>query len=337
MKLDRDFLDAFAEHGGGEPPSQKLSLTIRPTFVAKTGHTFVWGDWSNIEARALPWLANNKGAEKLLDVFRAIDRDPKQPDVYMRTAADLLQKDPSEVTKAERQSHGKVTVLSLGYGGGKGALQNMAANYRVYFDDELAADVVRKWRAANRWAVDFWGYHGRDGSSGLWGAANTAIENPDTYVEAGRVAYSFDPKHMGGTLFCALPCGRVLTYPGIKWEWREVEDKATGETVERYQMTYIKGYGRAAMWHGKLAENVTQAACASILRRTLKRLARMRNMDVVMHSHDEIVLEEPEALAPMAERLLREQMEKNDAWDVGLPLKAETTVGWYYTKSEVTK
>lgn len=333
MKLDRTFLDAFAEHGGGEPPAQKLALIVRPSFVAAKGYTFCWGDWSNIEARGLPWLADSKGAEAKLDIFRGIDRNPKLPDVYMLTAADMLRKPPEEVTKAERQSHGKVPELSLGFGGGKGALQNMAANYKVYLDDRIAEEVVHKWRDANRWAVAFWGYHGRDGSSGLWGAANSAIENPETIFTAGRVAYIFDPTYLGGTLFCALPCGRLLTYPSIKWEWREVEDKKTGKLTDKYQLTYVKGYGRAALWHGKCAENVTQAACASVLRRTLKRLRKMRNMPVVMQSHDEIVLEEPEVLAPMAATLLREEMERNDAWDTGLPLKAEITTNWYYTKA----
>lgn len=333
MKLDRAFLDAFAAHGGGEPPAQKLALTIRPSFVAAKGYTYVWGDWSNIEARGLPWLADSPGAEAKLDIFRDVDRNPELPDVYMCTAADMLRKPPEEVTKPERQSHGKVPELSLGFGGGVGALQNMAANYKVYLDDKLAAEVVQKWRDANRWAVAFWGYHGRDGSAGLWGAANSAVENPETIVPAGRVAYVYDPTYLKGTLFCALPCGRLLTYPNIKWEWREVEDKNTGEKHDRYQLTYIKGYGRAALWHGKLAENVTQATCASILRRTLKRLARMRNMDVVMHSHDEIVLEEPEGLADMAGQMLRETMTTNDPWDAGLPLAADIKSGWYYTKS----
>src|SRR5690606_34011195 len=64
--------------------------------------------------------------------------------------------------------------------------------------------------------------------------------------------YVYDKSYLGGTLFCALPCGRLLTYPSIKWEWREVEDKKTGKLVDRYQLTFMKGYGRSALWYGKL-------------------------------------------------------------------------------------
>jgi DNA polymerase len=350
VKLDRTFLDRFAALGKGEPPAKKLALLIRPAFVAPAGKTLVWGDWSNIEARVLPWLADSKGAEAKLDIFRAVDRDPKLPDVYMRTAADLLQEDADELWAAYRdsssagydhaysvrQSHGKVPELSLGFGGSLGALQNMATNYGVYLDDKVAADVVKKWRAANQWAVNFWGYHGRDGSRGLWGAINRALEEPNTAFTAGRVAYVYDPTYLGGTVFCALPCGRLLTYPSVKWERREVvTDKKTGATEERTQLTCLKGYARVALWHGKLAENITQASAASVLRRTLKRLNRTSNMDVVMHTHDEVVLEAIEELAPMTARLLKEKMVKNDDWDQGLPLAAEITTNWYYTKAEV--
>lgn len=254
--VDRAFLDAFQRLDAGvkgfpegSPPSMKLAYLLRPAFIAAPGKVLVWGDWSAIEARVLPWLAR---AEHVLDIFRTNDADPSLPDIYKITAGNLLGKDPKDVSKDERQAYGKVPVLSLGFGGALGALMAMASNYGVYLDLATAQRVVEDWRADNQWARDFWGSHGRRGSYGLWGAANSAIENPDTIYEAGRVAYVYDRSYLGGTLFCALPCGRLLTYPGIKWEWREVEDKKTKEKVDRYQLTFIKGYARSALWYGKL-------------------------------------------------------------------------------------
>jgi DNA polymerase len=72
---------------------------------------FVWSDWSAIEARITPWLAASSDAERVLDIFRANDRDPSLPDIYTIAAADILHKDPSEVIKTERQI-GKVSVLA---------------------------------------------------------------------------------------------------------------------------------------------------------------------------------------------------------------------------------
>ena len=35
---------------------------------------------------------------------------------------------------------------------------------------------------------------------------------------AGRVAFSYLPGYLGGSLLCTLPSGRVLTYRNIRWE-----------------------------------------------------------------------------------------------------------------------
>lgn len=370
MKLDNAFLDklhrlgAKPGHTYGAPVAKKLSLLLRPSFIARPGRTLVWGDWSNIEARVLPWLAASDGAEETLDIFRAVDKDPTLPDIYMRTGAALRHDDANELWAAytageghpgydyaaeARQAFGKVPVLSLGFGGGLGALQAMATNYGVYLDTQTGKDVVKRWREENRWAVDFWGRHGRNESYGLWGAACSALENPDTIYEAGRVAYVYDRGYMGGTLFCALPDGiKTLKYPGIKWEWRKVKDKKTKEETEKFQLTFIKGYGRSALWYGKLAENITQAVAALVLKRTLKILdkAWCRNPDgsarryrdfmpVVMHTHDEAVTEVFTMFREQAEVELKRLMETNEEWDAGLPLAAEIKSLWYYTKSKI--
>ena len=85
------------------PAARKLALLVRAALVAGPGKVFVWSDWSAIEARITPWLAASPGAEKVLDIFRANDRDPTRPDIYTIAAADILHKnDPSAVTKTER-------------------------------------------------------------------------------------------------------------------------------------------------------------------------------------------------------------------------------------------
>ena len=153
---------------------------------------FVWSDWSAIEARITPWLAASPGAERVLDIFRANDRDPTRPDIYTIAAADILHKnDPSGVTKSERNI-GKVATLALGFGGSVGALQRMALNYRISLDDAEARRIVDAWREANPWAREFWGAH-RDGESfGLWGAAMTRLggARPDHHGGPDRLRLS---------------------------------------------------------------------------------------------------------------------------------------------------
>ena len=51
------------------------------------------------------------------------------------------------------RQRGKVAELALGFCGGEGALQAMAAAYGLHLDDAEAQDLVDAWREANPWAV----------------------------------------------------------------------------------------------------------------------------------------------------------------------------------------
>jgi len=108
------------------PAARKLALIVRPAIAAGPGKLFVWSDWNAIEARITPWLAASEGAERVLDTFRANDRDPSLPDSYVIAAADIFHKDVRAITRPERQV-GKVPVLACGFGGGVGGPQGDGA------------------------------------------------------------------------------------------------------------------------------------------------------------------------------------------------------------------
>jgi DNA polymerase len=268
--LVRDVID---EHGGNEaalvdmiaegcnyatlaaakpvemPVARKLALLARTALVAGPGKLFVWSDYSMIEARVPPWLAASPDAERVLNIFRASDADPTRPDIYMTTAADILHKnDPSGITKTERGT-GKVATLALGFGGSVGALKAMALNYRINLDDAEARRIVTAWREANPWALEFWGAHRDNESYGLWGAAMQAWELPGQITAAGRIAFTYREDYLGGSLFMALPSGRLLTYPRPKWRDVDVLDqdgKPTGE--KRNECSFRRAYGRVKLW-----------------------------------------------------------------------------------------
>ena len=138
------------------------------------------------------------------------------------------------------------------------------------------------------WCVRFWGRHTEnDTSYGLWGAANRALEQPETAQTAGRLTYIYMPQILGGTLYCQLPSGRCLTYRGIKYERVDElddDDQVIGRSI---QLRFWKAHGRATIWHGTLCENVVQATAADILRGTLVRLEQ-ESPGVRLHSHDEV-------------------------------------------------
>jgi DNA polymerase bacteriophage-type len=319
------------------PVARKLGLLVRPAIIAGHGKVFVWSDWSAIEARITPWLANSIGGEKVLDVFRENDADPSRPDIYMVAAAGILHKDPSEITKSERNI-GKVATLALAFGGGVGALQSMALNYRIHLDDTEAKRIVDAWRDSNPWAKEFWGAH-RDGYSfGLWGAAMTAMENPGQITTAGRVSFVYHAEYLGGSLFMGLPSGRLLTYPRPRWREVQILDKDGKPTGRaRWEMSFKRAHGRAKLYHGTLAENSTQAVAADILRETVTSIETnpdLASLAIRMTCHDEIVAEVDAARAAEAEAILRAEMLTAPAWATGLPLQSEESVCEYYTKAK---
>jgi DNA polymerase len=322
--------DTLTKLGTNDPVARKLALLIRPTFVpSSSSNVFVWSDWSQIEARVLPWLAGNDArAQARLKIFSDVDADPSLPDLYTRTASDISGVPIEAVTSPIRQ-RGKVAELALGFGGGVNALQNMGANYGLHIDVDEAKDIVNKWRAANLWAADF--------SSALWSAMHEAHNFPTNYIPAGRVGFVFIRNYLGGSMMMRLPSGRVLTYRALRWEQLDVLDddgEPTGEKTT--ELTYARGYGRVKLWAGVLVENATQACAADFLRETLVRLTE-HNFDVRLHVHDEILVECNIEDAEKAKARLRAVMLQGFDWSEGLPLMSEETVAWSYTKHEKSK
>ena len=320
------------------PAARKLALLVRPALIAGPGKMFVWSDWSAIEARITPWLAASQGAEKVLDIFRANDRDPVAAGhLHGRRRRHPAQETRAAVTKSER-SIGKVATLALGFGGSVGALQRMALNYRISLDDAEARRIVDAWREANPWAREFWGAH-RDGESfGLWGAAMSAWEVPGQITTAGRIAFVYRDDYLGGALFMALPSGRLLTYPRPRWREVDILDKDGKPTGEkRSELSFRRAHGRAKLWHGTLCENAVQATAADLLRATVTRIETnpaLAFMPIRMTTHDEIVCEVDEARAEEAKAILRREMLTLPDWAAGLPLQSEESVCPYYTKAK---
>jgi len=328
--------DDFAVLGDDTPVSRKLSMLIRSSFVASPGYAFCWGDWSNIEARLVPWLAKDPEAEARLDIFRAVDDGTEKFDIYTRTAANLFNLELPAVTKEIRQG-GKVVELAAGFGGGYNALLSMAAGYGIHIPDETAKRFIEKWRDDNGWAVRFWGKHNDHHSFGLWGALNSAIEHPEVAYSAGRITYMYLPDYLGGSLMCELPSGRFLTYRKIRWERIDVLDDDDQIVDVKTELMFSRDMGRVKLWPGLACENVVQATAADILRGTLVKLddAKLSSwMPVALHTHDEVVVETLEADIPDAAAWLQHTMEEGFDWSDGLPIASDTTVGRWYTKAK---
>jgi DNA polymerase len=202
-------------------------------------------------------------------------------------------------------------VHNCGYGGGIGAFAAMGRIYGVHLPESDARRMVDAWRRANPWAVTYW--------QKLESAYTRAMRHKGHEFNAGRVAYLFDGQH----LWYALPSGRVLCYPYARLE----SDGVSYAKASWKPAADAKEWPRARLWKGLACENITQAAANDVLRHSLRQLD-----GVVLHVHDEIVLEVPESAADAAVKSLHDVMCTAPGWASGLPLEAEINIMRRYGK-----
>lgn len=295
-----------------------LKSMLRPTLIPAKGMLFVVSDWSAIEARVAPWLTNDPLANDLLDTFRA------KKDVYTREAKNIYRVLEEEIIagiEAEDAKYtamrqvGKVATLALGYQGGVNAFAEMGKGYGISMPESDVRAIVRTWRAANPWAVQFW--------AALENAYKSAIRHPDTPFSAGRITYLYDTQH----LWYALPSGRVLCYPYAKFEG----DGVTYAKAAWRPKADATEWPRANLYGGLAFENCTQATSNCLLRHAL-RICDDEDLPVVLHCHDEIVVEVNSNIAADEKQLLDEIMVELPIWAKGLPLAAESKIMARYGK-----
>lgn len=304
----RDYIDI--QYG---PVLDAMADCIRGMITAGPGHELVAMDFSAIEARALAWLA---GQESVLDIFRTHGM------IYEHAAAGIYGVHIDAVTKDQRQI-GKVAVLALGYGGGVGAFQSMARVYGVKVPDEQADQIKKAWREAHPKIVQYW--------YDLETAAINAVEFGLT-TKAGAKGREVTFRKAGSFLWCRLPSGRVLCYPYPVI--REVEVPWGGTKPALHYMA-VNGvtnkWEETSTYGGSLCENVTQAVAACLLRDALVSLED-EGYPVVMHVHDEVVVEIPACAGPETEKEIENIMATVPQWADGLPLAAEGWRGFRYRK-----
>lgn len=280
-----------------------LSELIRTAFVAKPGCRFIISDFSAIEARVLAWMS---GEAWRLRVFSTHGK------IYEASASAMFGVPIEEIGKTSPlRQKGKIAELALGYGGSVGALVSMGATKMGLSEEELP-DLVSQWRLANPHITEFW-----------WrvdAAAFKSVKERCT-VQMDRLLFEY----RGGILFIHLPSGRKLSYVKPRLELNRFGRKGiTYEGVgESKKWTRIETYGP------KMVENIVQAVSRDILAEAMLRLEKA-GFDIVMHVHDEVVLEVPEGVSSVEE--VNELMAVNPSWTMGLPLKAAGFESAFYKK-----
>lgn len=279
-----------------------LSELIRTAFIPKPGCRFFVADFSAIEARVIAWIAGEQWRQ---EVFA------QGGDIYCASASQMFH---VPVVKHGVNGHlrqkGKIAELALGYGGSVGALKAMGAlNYGL--TEEELKPLVDAWRQSNPRIVKFW-----------WDVDRAATTCVRDRVPAETHGIRF--LYQSGMMFIVLPSGRKLVYVKPKMGVnRYGSESVTYEGVgEQKKWLRLESYGP------KFVENIVQATARDILVEAMRRL-ESAGYQIVMHVHDEAVIEAP---ADSSLEDICAIMGQTPAWAGGLLLRADGYVCDFYQK-----
>lgn len=338
----------------GQDAPQIAKGTVRASLVPAKGHVFVTADYNAIEARCLGWLSG----ERWVNAEFA-----SEGKIYEATAAMMFGIDKGRLVTALKgcdkcghcadcivRSQGKVSNLALGYAGGAGALVTMGAeeagidigNYKELHavweamgkpgkfhewnkDAHDYPELIRLrdlYREASPATVRFWKLCAK--------AWDLSCEGKGARFGQNRVVTIMrDGKHNR----MVLPSGRSIWYRYAMAH----RDDSNPDRVDR--RTFIgKGPGvghiRTETHGGKLTENVTQAVARDVLFDLIMRIEAQKNAPgrIVLHVHDEVVLEVPEKHAEQRLADTLGMMSEPPKWGVGLAVKGEGNLMERYAK-----
>lgn len=285
-------------------PADVLSQLIRTAFVAGQGKRFIVADFSAIEARVIAWLADEKWRMKVF---------ADGGDIYCASASQMFK---VPVVKHGENGHlrqkGKIAELACGYGGGVNALKAFGAD-KVMTEEEMDR-TIQQWRESSPRICRLW----RDVEK----CAKKAIRHKTTVTYKKGISFVYQSK----MLFIYLPSGRPIVYvkPRIKYEGdfdkESLVYEGTGDSGSLCEIY---------TWGGKLVENIVQAVARDCLAVSMLRLDKA-GYKIVMHVHDEVILEEPYCKGSLTEAC--NIMAEPISWAPGLLLRGDGYETEYYKK-----
>ena len=279
-----------------------LSQLIRTAFIPKEGCEFIVADFSAIEARVLSWLSKEKWR---MEVFE------KGGDIYCESASKMFK---VKVEKNGKNSHlrdkGKIAELALGYGGSVGALKAMGAT--SFLKEEELQSLVNAWRNANPHITY------------LWYEVDKIIKK----VIINKVSmklYNLQFIYENNMLFILLPSKRKLCYRNPKI----ATNKFNKSSIVYEGVNSNKKWAQIESYGAKFVENIVQAIARDLLCEAIKNLHN-KNFRVVLHVHDEVVVEIEKNKSSVEE--ICNLMTISPSWAKDLSLKAEGYKCEFYRK-----
>ena len=173
--------------------------------------------------------------------------------------------------------------------------------------------IVDAWRQANPHIVQLW--------ADVEEAAIAAITSRQP-IRLRNLRFTVE----SGILFIELPSGRRLSYV----QPRLGENRWGGTSITYTGTTTARRWGQLETYGGKVVENIVQAITRDLLVVGMHAVAQAGHK-IVMHVHDEIVIDEPTD-SGFAVTDACQLMSTLPTWASGLPLDADGYECDYYRK-----
>jgi len=317
-----------------EPALIVVSSMLRSMISATPGHRLIAGDYAQIEARVVAWIA---GQDDLVAAFAAGAK------IYEEMGAAYSGKPLDSITKdSDERQVGKNSVLGCGFGMGADRFAEQVQQQsgivlpRGERDEkgkllegevDVAQLIIKTYRTKFPLIPQFW--------KDINNAARGAVREPGRIFRCGRNdSVRFVVR--GQFLWCVLPSGRPLAYARPRLERHRVVPKNpemepfTTESVTFMSVDSVtRKWKRTHGYGGLFTENVVQGTARDLLADAMLR-EEDAGYPIVIHTHDEAVADVPEGHGSLDEFL--EIMRECPQWAEGLPVAVDGWEGERYRK-----
>jgi DNA polymerase len=308
-------------------PLKALANSMRGFIKAPPGKVIASGDYSQIEARVLAWLAC---CEPLLNAYATGE------DVYVRFAADHMYRrnygdyfgPDGKVLPlyADERQRAKSAVLGAGFQLGAPGFQEYCDNMDIIISLDEAERTIKAYRSAYPEISDY--------NTGLWSRTNycaiqATLNEGETFTLWGTTV-TFHVHRLDSErwwLLCTLPSGRHIAY------YRPKADTVNqwGKLVLSYRCEWMGKSYREQTYGGKLTENAVQGIARDVMCCGGLNAAD-DGFDIFGMVHDEVLTLGDAGNEATIRATLKQALLRLPDWTAGLPLDAEVKTMDRYAK-----
>ena len=276
------------------PRDEMFGVRFRHLIKAKPGRKLIIADLSQIEVRTLAWLSHDKD---MMEMIR------QSSDIYHAFGVKLGMHDPAngELREYDKKIGGglrhkiKATALGLGYMMSAPRFADLTG-----MPIKEAEEIVEIYRSQMTKVTGLW----RDISKDM------------------NIAQSLDAPYQ-----FSLPSGRVMNYGRLT----KMRDPRTGRSNLIAKIVRMGGYRDTKVYSGHVVENASQALARDIFSDMMLRLDKA-GLEIIMHVHDEVIIEVDEDKAEDALNKTLETMQEPPAWIPDIPVAVEGEISDIYVK-----